>query len=294
MADFSALIKRSSTADLERLNKVVESQTKRQTYEDDRFWYPKLDKAKNGYGVIRFLPESKNDDTPWVRNWRHSFQGPTGQWYIENCSTTLNMPCPVCASNKELWNTGTEANKKIVNARKRKINYYSNVYVVSDKQSPECQGNVYIFKYGQKIYEKIQSAMCPEGPDADEPKINPFHLLEGANFKLKIRTVDGYTNYDSSTFDAVSAIANDEAKIKEIWDKCYSLKEFVDPSLFKSEDKLKERLMMVLGAKTKVMVTKPEAIEDPVDAVVKSSTTEEVSSSESDEAFAQFDKLVND
>ena len=71
------------------LNKVAEPQKQKNSYADDRFWKPELDKSGNGYAVFRFLPAVKGEDLPWARLWSHAFQGPGG-WFIENSLTTLN------------------------------------------------------------------------------------------------------------------------------------------------------------------------------------------------------------
>ena len=82
---------------------------------------------------------------------------------------------------------------------------------------------------------------------ADETPMNPFDFWEGANFKIKIRQVEGYRNYDKSEFDTPAALSDDDAKLEKIWKSEYSLKEFIDAKHFKSYDQLKARLTMVLG-----------------------------------------------
>ena len=218
---------------------------------DDREWKPTVDKAGNGYAVIRFLPLSQGaTDTgvPWVRIFNHGFQGPGGKWYIENSLTTLNKQDPVSELNTELWNSGVEANKEIARKQKRRLNYWANILVVEDPSNPESEGKVFIYKFGKKIFDKIQDVLKPEFQD--EKPVNPFDFWEGANFKLKIRQVEGYRNYDKSEFDSPSAIAEDDAKIEAIWNTQYDLGTLVSPDQFKSYDELKSKLDMVLGTKT--------------------------------------------
>jgi hypothetical protein len=246
---------------MEKLTKALETTTQSSDggKDDDRFWQPSVDKVGNGMAVIRFLPESQvdgDDALPWVRVFSHGFQGPGG-WFIDNCLTTINQKCPVCDHNSVLWNSGIEANKEIVRKQKRKLNYIANVYIVSDPSNPENEGKVKLFKFGKKIFDKLDEAMNPEF--ADESPINPFDMWEGANFKLKIRKVEGYRNYDKSEFDKSGALFDDDAKLEEIWKSEHSLKEFIDPKLFKSADKLKERLDKVLGGVTQESV--PTAVE---------------------------------
>ena len=217
---------------------------------DEREWKPTVDKAGNGYAVIRFLPAPQSEDMPWVRIWNHGFQGPTGKWYIENSLTTLNKPDPVSELNSELWNSGVEANKEIARKQKRRLNYYANILVVEDSANPDSVGNVYLYKFGKKIFDKIKDVMQPQFED--ETPVNPFDFWEGANFKLKIRQVEGFRNYDKSEFDAVTAISDDDAKIETIWNQQHSLQEKVGEGEFKSYEELKSKLDMVLSGGAKV------------------------------------------
>jgi hypothetical protein len=212
--------------------------------EDNRFWQPSVDKSENGYAVIRFLPPPKGEELPWVRIWSHGFQGPSGRWYIENSLTTLNLPDPVSEFNTELWNTGIDSNKEIARKQKRKLTYIANILVIKDAANPDNEGKVFLYKFGKKIFDKIKDIMQPQFEDEDPT--NPFDFWKGANFKLKIRKVEGYRNYDKSEFDGVSSIADNDEAIEDIWNQQYGLQEFVDPKNFKSYDELKKKLDMVL------------------------------------------------
>jgi hypothetical protein len=211
---------------------------------DDRWWKPEVDKAGNGYAVIRFLPAPEGEDLPWVRIFNHGFQGPGG-WYIEESLTTINKKDPVSEHNSMLWNSGIESNKDLVRKQKRRLNYYANIYVVKDPSNPQNEGKVFLYKFGKKIFDKLNEAMNPEFED--ENPVNPFDFWEGANFKLKIRNVEGYRNYDKSEFDTPSALLEDDEALEKIWKSEYSLQEFLDPKNFKSYDELKAKLNRVLG-----------------------------------------------
>ena len=250
MSNFESLKRNRSS--LEKLTKAIEATTQSTTEsgsrEDTRLWQPTVDKAGNGMAIIRFLPAPAvdgEDALPWVRVFSHGFQGPGG-WYIENSLTTLNQKDPVSEYNSTLWNSGIEANKEIARKQKRRLNYIANVYVVSDPSNPENEGQIRIYKFGKKIFDKITEAMNPEF--ADETPVNPFDMWEGANFKLKIRNVEGYRNYDKSEFADKSALLDgDDAKLETLWKQEHSLKEFLDPKHFKPYDLLKTRLDKVLG-----------------------------------------------
>ena len=251
MSNFDSLKRNRSS--LEKLTKAIEATTQSTSTEsgsreDPRLWQPTVDKAGNGMAVIRFLPAPSvdgEDALPWVRVFSHGFQGPGG-WYIENSLTTLNQKDPVSEYNSTLWNSGIEANKEIARKQKRRLNYIANVYVVSDPSNPENEGQIRIYKFGKKIFDKITEAMNPEF--ADETPVNPFDMWEGANFKLKIRNVEGYRNYDKSEFADKSALLDgDDAKLETLWKQEHSLKEFLDPKHFKPYEVLKTRLDKVLG-----------------------------------------------
>ena len=228
----------------EQLEATVSPQ-KNSSNRDDRFWKPQTDKSGNGYALIRFLPPSEGEELPWARVFNHGFKGPGG-WLIENCPTTIGKPCPVCEENTRLWNTGDKDNQNIVRERKRKLKYISNIYVVNDPSNPENNGQVFLYSYGKKIFDKLNDLMRPEF--ADEQEVNPFDLWEGANFKLKIRQVEGYTNYDKSEFEGVSALSDSDSELETIYTKQYSLEEFTAPEAFKSYEQIQERLNKVLGS----------------------------------------------
>ena len=242
---FSSLKKKSGS--FANLTSQIEKMSKpKGAGPDERLWKPGVDKSGNGYAVIRFLPEPDGEDLPWAQVWSHAFKGPQGQWYIENSLTTLNQKDPVGELNRTLWNSGIESDKDIARKQKRKLSYYSNIYVIKDQLNPENEGKVFLYKYGKKIHDKIVSSMQPQFEDEDP--INPFDLWQGADFRVKIQTIGGYWNYDKSDFAAPSTLGGfDDEKLEEIWKSQYSLKEFTAPSAFKSYEELEARLNMVLG-----------------------------------------------
>lgn len=241
-------LKKSSKSSLDKINQQVsklaapEGEGRKQ---DTRFWQPEVDKSGNGYAVIRFLPSPDGEDVPFVRIFDHGFQGPGGQWYIEKSLTTIGKADPVSEYNSQLWATKLQANQDQVRKQKRKLNFISNIYVVSDKAHPENEGKVFLFKYGKKIFDKLNAAMNPEFED-EEP-INPFDFWAGANFKLKIRNVEGYRNYDKSEFEAPAPLLDDDEELEKIWKQQHSLQAFLADEHFKSYDELKQKLYRVLG-----------------------------------------------
>ena len=244
MSSSFAQLKNNRKDQLEKLTASLKQNTTPESREDDRFWKPTIDKAGNGYAIIRFLPPPKGEDMPYVSFWDHGFQGPGG-WYIEKSLTTLKQKDPVSEYNTQLWNSGVDENKEIARKQKRRLHYVANIYVVKDPAKPETEGKVYLYQFGKKIFDKISSLVDPEFED--ESATDVFNLWEGANFKLKIRKVEGYPNYDKSEFDKPSALSDDDDELEKIWEKEYPLNTFLDPSNFKSYDELKKRLHKVLG-----------------------------------------------
>lgn len=287
MSNFANLKKSSSN--LEKLTKALEQVNSPNNGDsnDENFWKCEVDKAGNGYAVIRFLPAPAadgDDGIPWAKVYTHGFQGPGG-WYIENSLTTLNEKDPVSEYNSELWNSGIEANKEIARKQKRRLTYISNILVIEDSKHPENNGQVKLFKYGKKIFDKITEAMNPAFED--EKPINPFDLWAGANFKLKIRKVEGYQNYDKSEFESPSPVfGGDDAKLEALWNSEYSLKEFLDAKHFKSYDELKARLARVLGS---LPTEKAAPRTTTVDAVKVSTPIEKAEIPEMDKPWADDD-----
>ena len=294
--DFETL--KSSSSNFDKITKALEKnlgpedQANKNKYQDDRLWKPELDKTGNGYAVIRFLPASNGEEMPWQRVWSHAFQD-KGGWYIENSLTTLNSKDPVSEDNTRLWNTGVDSDKDIARKRKRKLSYYSNIYIVSDPKHPENEGKVFLYKYGKKIFDKISEAMQPQF--ADEKAINPFDFWKGANFKLKIRKVDGYWNYDKSEFEGVTPVASEDANIKAIWAKQYPLKPFVDPSNFKSYDELKEKLnRIIMGTRSTETVETVDLPQQTNGQVKSTNVVNSKPASEEDDTLSYFSKLADE
>ena len=272
----------------------------KKSYVDERQWKPTVDKAGNGYAVIRFLPAPEGNELPWVRYWDHGFKGPTGQWYIEKSLTSIGQQDPVSELNSRLWNTGLDEDKETARRQKRRLHYVSNIYVESDPANPQNEGKVFLFTFGKKIYDKIMDVMQPQF--ADEDPVNPFDFWEGASFKLKIRNVEGYRNYDKSEFASQSALlAGDEDELEAVYNRLYDLNEFTDPSNYKSYDELQSRLMLVLGRENAPRSTSQqvamEEVQEP--APVRSAPEPVVASApsaveEEEDTLSYFAKLAAD
>ena len=290
-----AELKRKSQSSFSFLQKELEKSSSNKNV-DERFWKPEVDASGNGYAVIRFLPAPDKETVPWAKLYSHAFQGPGG-WYIENSLTTIGDKDPVGEVNRRLWNSGEDADKETARKQKRKLSYYSNILVVKDPKHPENEGKVFLYKYGKKIHDKILAAMQPEFQD-EEP-VNVFDLWEGANFKLKIKKVAGFWNYDSSEFDSVSAISADDDELEEIWIKAYSLESFTSRDQFKSYEDLERRLNLVLGIGQRPVTSTPTVDDEefepiPTPVAAAPSPVKEEAVVDDDDALSYFAKLAEE
>lgn len=302
---------RSSIDNLVKAAEAVGGNTQKQNFGDDRMWKPTVDKSNNGYAVIRFLPANEGSELPWNRYWDHGFKGPTGRWYIEKSLTSIGQNDPVGELNSRLWNTGLESDKAKARTQKRRLHYVSNILVVNDPGNPANDGKVFIYQYGKKIFDKIMDAMQPEFED--EAPLNPFDFWEGANFKLKIRDVEGYRNYDKSEFDRQTPLSEDDTYLEEVYNKMHKLEEFTDPKSYKTYNELKAKLVSVLGEdavgagassindEVKLGNSTPPPsmkVEEVLDDAIPdfSETAEDTSSKKKDEddTMSYFANLVND
>ena len=295
---------KSRSGDISKLVAAAEKAGggEQKSYGDDRFWKPTVDKSGNGYAVIRFLPACEGEDLPWVKYWDHGFKGPTGQWYIENSLTSIGQDDPVSEMNSQLWNSGVESDKDVARQRKRRLHYVSNIMVVDDPSNPSNNGKVFLYKFGKKIFDKIMDVMQPQF--ADEEPVNPYDFWEGANFKLKIRNVEGYRNYDKSEFAQASALSDDDEKLEGIYNSLYKLQDFVDPKNYKTYAELKAKLMRVLGETgapmgTAESVTLDEVrsaapIREEAEPMAQESYTPQTSNDEDeDDTLSYFKNLAN-
>lgn len=307
MVNFSAL-KKASSSSLERITSELEkinNAAKTSKEEDTRFWQPTVDKAGNGSAIIRFLPTSKHDgedSLPWVKIFNHGFQGPTGLWYIENSLTTLGQKDPASDLNSKLWNSTKDDNspaRKQARNQKRRLTYISNIYVISDPFKKENEGKVFLYKYGKKIFDKIMDSIDPPFDEMGRPRdhadydptnaVFPFDLWKGANFRLKMRMVDGYRNYDLSQFDSPGPLKNSDEELEKIWEQEHSLKEFLDPKNFKSYEALEKHLNKVLNLEGTTTLPQSTTVTEKPKSLIPQHTSDD----EEDEDLKAFKALAN-
>jgi len=296
-------MRKSSKTNLAEISAALDKQNEKKSYTDDKLWGVEKDKAGNGSALIRFLPRHPDDELPWVKTFSHGFQGPTGQWYIENCLTTLNKEDP-CVNhvNKDIvagrkWDNLPQADKDVARERKRKVAYYFNILVIDDAKNPENNGKVKVFKCGAKIFEMIMGKINPEFEDMKP--VDVFNPWEGANFRLRMRKVDGYTSFDKSEFESPSIITEDDEALLEILNSRYRLTQYIDPDKFKTYEELETRLNSVLSGGRKQERAEDEKLpvkEEPKKKAVKEPVKKEVKESidDDEEDMKFFQNLVDD
>jgi hypothetical protein len=290
-------LKKNRRSQIEKLVTEAEKVSgAKKVYNDDNLWKPQVDKSGNGYAVIRFLPAKGEDQVPWVQYWDHGFQGPTGRWYIEKSLTSINQPDPVSDLNTQLWNSGNDDDKQTARAQKRRLHYVSNIYVVSDPANPENEGKVFMYEYGKKIFDKIMDVMKPQFED--EQPLNPFDFWEGADFKLKMRQVDGYRNYDKSEFASPAPLMEDDADLEEIYNSLHDITEYINPKNYKTYNVLLKKLNTVLGEvpikETSEVAEETPAVGKSIDDPIESEDSIDVGtpmSSDEDEDMENFDSF---
>ena len=293
---------RDQISNLLQAAEAVGGSTEKKSYTDERMWKPTVDKAGNGYAVIRFLPAGEGQDVPWARYWDHGFKGPQGQWYIEKSLTSIGLNDPVGEMNSLLWNSGIEADKDKARTQKRRLHYVSNILVVSDPGNPANEGKIFMYQYGKKIFDKIMDMMQPQFQD-EEP-VNPFDMWEGANFKLKIRQVEGYRNYDKSEFASLSALADNDEKLESLYNQMHDLSEWTDPKNYKTYDELKTKLNSILGMSAPQTVAAAVSLDEvarPVEPAAvlnphipqEPVTSEQVSEEGEEDTMSYFARLAN-
>lgn len=295
---------KKQSLDISKLTQALEKMDSgAKSYKDDRFWKPDIDKAQNGYAVIRFLPPVEGEEVPWVRTFNHGFKGPGG-WVIENCPTTIGGKCPICEANGELWNSGSETNKALASSRKRKLTYTANILVVQDPKRPENEGKTFLFKFGKKIFDKIMEKLQPESSEFDPTQpVNVFDFWKGANFKLRIRSVAGFVNYDKSDFDSPTALfGGDDAKLEATWKAQHPLQAFLAPSEFKSYDELKTKFDASNRVSSAPKSADSTQFDDDDEPKMKSKPTPKLTEkkpafdvdAEEESAMSYFEKLANE
>ncbi|USW07487.1 single stranded DNA-binding protein [Salmonella phage GRNsp7] len=301
------MFKRKSTAELAAQMAKLNGNKGGFSSEDKGEWKLKLDNAGNGQAVIRFLPSKNDEQAPFAILVNHGFKK-NGKWYIETCSSTHGDydSCPVCQyiSKNDLYNT----DNKEYGLVKRKTSYWANILVVKDPAAPENEGKVFKYRFGKKIWDKI-NAMIAVDVEMGETPVDVTCPWEGANFVLKVKQVSGFSNYDESKFLNQSAIPNidDESFQKELFEQMVDLSEMTSKDKFKSFEELSTKFSQVMGTAAMggaaaTAAKKADKVADDLDAFnvddFKTKTEDDFMSSSSGSSSSaddtDLDDLLND
>lgn len=225
---------------------------KRNDFQDPDLFYPNLDSDGNAHAKIRFLPGLESEEEPiYVEQITHGFKGVGGKFFYEYCPTAVEKPCPICDANRKIvddnggdFDALSEVPQKLVRNRSRKITYYANVLVIENPSDPSVNGKVMKFRFGKKILEKIMAKVNPQFET--DPPVLVWEYLEGSDFKLVIKKVKGFANYDDSSFEAVRPL--DDATISMCRDKQFPLAQYTDPKLYKDYNVIRNRLSGAIGS----------------------------------------------
>ena len=228
---------------------------------DERFWKPTFDPKKGASATIQFLPGPNLERTPYAKVISHFFSNgkPKGQgakWYVENSRRSINEKDPVADLNARLYATGLKSDKNQCSRQKQRHEYFANILVLRDRDNPENEGKVFLYKFGKAVWNLIEEQLFPNTDlDPDAVSRNPFNVLPDENGEpialkliLQPHNLDGniVPNYDKCAF-----VESDEIEdLEDVINKTYDVSEFDDDSNFKSYKELADKLIDVLGYTT--------------------------------------------
>ncbi|RKX18542.1 MAG: hypothetical protein DRP51_08990 [Candidatus Zixiibacteriota bacterium] len=235
---------------------------------DERFWLPTKDDAGSSNALIRFLPQPDIEAPPTISFYQHGFKE-KGKWFIDNCPSTFAKDCPVCEHIQPYWEEETEESMNYARRYSRTKQFICNILVIKDLIKPANNGKVFLFKFGIKIYEKIEEKIFPESEL--DTAVQIFDPWEGCGFKLKLRQKSGRNNYDQSEFSSTKGpVTESDEKLETIFNQLVDLSEFLADDKFSSYEKMAKkfnRIMKITGGKTKPSKAKPAA-DDKGDALL--------------------------
>jgi hypothetical protein len=167
------------------------------------------DKNKGYVATIRFLPNVLEDGTlgpSAIEKHVHYANLPDHPDLLGYYDSLINFgeKCPLTTLYWKLKNSKNQAEVERAELIGRTTKYYSYILVIEDEQHPEFEGKIMIFPYGYKIKEKINNERT--GENADNKKCNVFDPANGKDFRLIVKKVGEWPNYDSSQFRSVSPL----------------------------------------------------------------------------------------
>lgn len=211
---------------------------------DERFWLPTKDDTGSSNALIRLMPQPDIEQPPTISFFQHGFKE-KGKWFIENCPSTFAEPCPVCEHIQPYWDEDTEEASNYARRYSRTKQFICNILVIKDLIKPDNNGKVKLFKFGIKIYEKIEEKIFPES-ELDTP-VQIFDPWEGVAFKLKLRQKASRNNYDNSEFaDNAGPVAPNDEELEVIFNQLVDLNEFLARDKFTSYEKMAKKFYRIM------------------------------------------------
>lgn len=166
---------------------------------DLEFYKPYPEDGKDGVykSLIRFVPNPANAAKSKIHKYYVYLNDPaTGNSFSVDCPSTVGKKSILKDLFWKLKNSHSAADQELAKKFSRKEDYYSLVQIVQDKNKPELEGKIMIFKFGKKLNDLIEAQLQPEYGDP----CNPYDLFEGREFAVHVRKVGEWNNYDLCSF----------------------------------------------------------------------------------------------
>lgn len=161
---------------------------------------PSAAKGKNDLyqSVVRFIPWWQNPKSGSIQEkWVSYLQDPvTNRGRYVDCPSSIGKPSPLQDIYWKLKKSESVQEQKLADTFSRRHSYASLIQVIRDENAPELEGKILVWRYGVKLWEKINSELKPIIGE----KHDPFDIINGKVFALVITKQSGYNNYDQSKF----------------------------------------------------------------------------------------------
>ena len=175
------------------------TKTKSGESKDLEFYKPYPEDGKDGVykALIRFVPNPADPKKSKIHKYYVYLNDPqSGDGFSVDCPSTVGKKSILKDIFWKLKNSHSAADQELAKKFSRKEDYYSLVQIVQDKNRPELEGKVMIWKFGKKINDMIEAQLKPEYGDP----CNPYDLFDGKLFGVSVRKVGEWNNYDLCQF----------------------------------------------------------------------------------------------
>lgn len=211
----------------------------------DGIYRPKITDKKKGYtATIRFLPNLSKDGKVLqaaIEKHQHyvDFKNHPELSGYYDCMKNFTDKCDFCTMYWKLKNSKNASDVEKAELISRNTKYYSYILVIEDEQNRDLEGKIMIYPYGYKIKEKIKD----QKDGISGPSCNVFDLANGKDFRLVMKQLGEFPNYDSSTFLDVSPISIQGHKVPVTVDEKTGKNKITNP-------KVQEKVRQFLADRT--------------------------------------------